>query len=445
MTPAHPVAAAAASGPPARPSRLPRRAYRPVQGRMVGGVAAGLAEHFGIDVFWVRLAFVVGTWANGFGVLVYIALWRLLPQGEPADPHQPAGLASATRRGLRTPRRTSRLPGGDLGQTLALIVLGLGVLLLQEQLGWGLANHLFWPLMIAVAGLALLWRQADEAQRQRWAGTNPDVPVLGLLLGGGGWAAVLRLGLGAMLLASAIGLFVAQSRGPEALGVVAIATMLALGGLGLLLGPWIHRLTRDLAAERRERVRSQARADMAAHLHDSVLQTLALLQRHAGDARTVARLARRQERELREWLYADSGPSGETLRAALAAVAAEVEDRHDVTVEVVGVGDVPMDDTLAAMVRAAGEAMVNAAKHSGAGHVDVYAETAGPKVEVFVRDRGAGFDPEAIPEGRLGIRESIRGRMERHGGMADVRSAPGEGTEVRLSMTLQERDEESTR
>jgi|RhiMethySRZTD1v2_1073278.scaffolds.fasta_scaffold30782_4 signal transduction histidine kinase/phage shock protein PspC (stress-responsive transcriptional regulator) len=412
---------------------------------MAGGVAAGLAIHFGIDVFWVRLAFVIGTWVNGFGVLVYIALWRLLPQGDPDDATQPAGLASATRRGLRTPGRTSRLPGGDIGQTLALIVLGLGVLLLQEQLGWGLASGLLWPLMIAVAGLALLWRQADEAQRQRWAGTSPDVPILGLLLGGGGWAAVIRLGLGAVLLATAVGFFVAQSQGAEALGSVAIATVLALLGLGLLLGPWIHRLSRDLAAERRERVRSQERADMAAHLHDSVLQTLALLQRHSGDARTVAKLARRQERELREWLYADSSPSGETLRAALTAVANEVEDMHDVTVEVVGVGEVPMDDTLAAMVRAAREAMVNAAKHSGADHVDVYAETAGPKVEVFVRDRGAGFDPDAIPDGRLGVRESILGRMQRHGGSASIRSGPGEGTEVRLSMTLQERDEESAR
>jgi len=266
---------------------------------MAGGVAAGLADHFGIDVFWVRLAFVIGTWVNGFGVLVYIALWRLLPQGDPADASEPAGLASATRRGLRTPGRNSRLPGGDLGQTLALIVLGLGVLLLQEQLGWGLASGLLWPLMIAIAGLALLWRQADEAQRQRWTGTSPDVPILGLLLGGGGWAAVIRLGLGAVLLATAVGFFVAQSQGPEALGAVAIATVLALLGLGLLLGPWIHRLSRDLAAERRERVRSQERADMAAHLHDSVLQTLALLQRHAGDARTVAKLARRQEREPR--------------------------------------------------------------------------------------------------------------------------------------------------
>jgi signal transduction histidine kinase len=373
---------------------------------------------------------------------VYIALWRLLPQGDPVAADQPAGLASATRRGLRTPGR-SRLPGGDLGQALALTVLGLGVLLLQQQLGWGLASSVLWPLLIAVAGLALLWRQADEAQRARWAGTSPDVPVLGLLLGGGGWSAVIRLGLGVVMLAMAVAVLVAQSQGADALGPVAAGTFLALLGLGLLLGPWIHRLGRDLAAERRERIRSQERADMAAHLHDSVLQTLALLQRHSGDARTVARLARRQERELRDWLYADAGPDAATLRAALAAVAAEVEDLHDVTVEVVGVGDVPMRDPLGAMVRATREAMVNAAKHSGAGHVDVYAETAGSQVEVFVRDRGSGFDPDAIAEGRLGVRESIHGRMERHGGTAVIRSAPGEGTEVRLSMTLPDRDEES--
>jgi signal transduction histidine kinase/phage shock protein PspC (stress-responsive transcriptional regulator) len=412
---------------------------------MAGGVAAGLAEHLGLDVFWVRLAFVAGSWLNGVGVIVYVALWRLLPQGDPYDVQQPAGLASATRRGLRTPR-ASRLPGGDLGQTIALAVLGIGVLLLQQHLGWGLASSVLWPLMIAVAGLALLWRQADEAQRQRWAGTSPDVPVLGLLLGGGGWAALIRLGMGAVLLAMALAVFVAQSQGVDTLAPLAAGTVLALLGLGLLLGPWIHRLSRDLAAERRERIRSQERADMAAHLHDSVLQTLALLQRHAGDARTVARLARRQERELRDWLYADSGPDGVTLRAALTSVGSEIEDVHDVTVEVVGVGgDVPMDDTLAPMVRAAREAMVNAAKHSGAGHVDVYTETVGSSVEVFVRDRGSGFDPDAIADGRLGVRESILGRMERHGGTAVIRSRPGEGTEVRLSMTLSDRDEESAR
>lgn len=416
---------------------------------MIGGVAAGLAEHFGVDVFWARLAFVGATFVHTFfGVIVYIALWRLLPQGDADAPEQqPAGLASATRRGLRAPGRSSRLPGGDLGQALALTVLGLGILMLQQQLGWGLASSVLWPLVIAVAGLALVWRQADEAQRERWAGTSPDVPVLGLLLGGGGWAALVRLGIGALLLVMALAVLIAQSQGTDTLGPVAAGTFLALLGLGLLLGPWIHRLGRDLAAERRERIRSQERADMAAHLHDSVLQTLALLQRHAADPRTVARLARRQERELRDWLYADTGPDGVTLRAALTAVAAEVEDLHDVTVEVVSVGDVDvaMNDALGAMVRAAREAMVNAAKHSGAGHVDVYAETAGSQVEVFVRDRGSGFDPETIADGRLGIRESIHGRMERHGGTAAIRSAPGEGAEVRLSMPLPDRDEESAR
>jgi signal transduction histidine kinase/phage shock protein PspC (stress-responsive transcriptional regulator) len=414
---------------------------------MAGGVAAGLAEHLGLDVFWVRLAFVAGTWFNGVGVLVYVALWRLLPQGDDGASEQPAGLASATRRGLRTPGGSTRIPGGDLGQAIALAVLGLGVLLLLQHFGWGLASGVLWPLIIAVAGLALLWRQADEAQRQRWAGTSPDVPVLGLLLGGGGgWAALIRLGLGAVLLAMALAVFVAQSQGFDTLVPLAAGTILALLGLGLLLGPWIHRLSRDLAAERRERIRSQERADMAAHLHDSVLQTLALLQRHAGDARTVARLARRQERELRDWLYADSGPDGATLRAALTSVASEVEEAHDVTLEVVGVGgDVAMSEPIAAMVRAAREAMVNAAKHSGSDHVDVYTETVGSSVEVFVRDRGSGFDPDAIADGRLGVRESILGRMERHGGTAVIRSASGGGTEVRLSMTLPETDEESAR
>ncbi len=413
---------------------------------MIGGVAAGVAEHLGFDVFWVRLAFVVATFVHTFfGVVVYIALWRLLPQGDGYATEQPAGLASATRRGLRTPGRSSRLPRGDLGQALALGVLGLGIVTLQQQLGWGLANGVLWPLVIAVVGLALVWRQADEAQRERWAGTSPDVPILGLLLGTGGWAVLIRLGLGALMIATALAVIIAQSQGIDTLGPIAVGTVLALLGLGLLLGPWIHRLGRDLAAERRERVRSQERADMAAHLHDSVLQTLALLQRHAGDPRTVARLARRQERELRDWLYADAAPDGETLRAALASVAAEVEDMHDVTVEVVGVGDLPMTDPLGAMVRAAREAMVNAAKHSGAGHVDVYAETAGSTVEVFVRDRGTGFDPAAVDDGRLGIRHSIYGRMDRHGGTATIRSAPGEGTEVRLSMTLPDRDEESDR
>ena len=173
---------------------------------------------------------------------------------------------------------------------------------------------------------------------------------------------------------------------------------------------------------------------MAAHLHDSVLQTLALLQRHADDPRAVSRLARRQERELRAWLYEDDIPSGASLCAALTGAAAETEDLHDAVIEVVCVGDATLDDATAALVRAAREAMVNAARHSGAAKVDVYAEVSARALEVFVRDRGVGFDAVALPEDRMGVRQSIVGRMQRHGGTAEVRSTPGGGTEVRLSL-----------
>jgi len=406
----------------------PRRAFRPTEGQLVGGVAAGLAHHLGVDVFWVRLCFVVATWFGGFGLLVYAALWRLLPQR--AESEAPAGIDAATRAGLRTPR--TRLPGGDVGQAVALLSLGGGVILLQQQLGWGLDAAILWPILIAVAGFALLWRQADEASRARWRGGGPRVQVLGVLTAGG-WASLARLGVGTVLVATAIGAFVAQSSGLSALRDVAGATLLALVGVGLLIGPWVHRLSRDLAAERRERVRSQERADMAAHLHDSVLQTLALLQRQADDPRAVARLARRQERELRSWLYEDQA-APTSVCAALTSAAAETENLHGVAVEVVCVGDTRLDDAASALVRAAREAMVNAARHSGADRVDVYAEVTEESVEVFIRDRGVGFDPAAVPIGRMGIAQSIVGRMERHGGSAVIRSSPSEGTEVRLRL-----------
>ena len=173
---------------------------------------------------------------------------------------------------------------------------------------------------------------------------------------------------------------------------------------------------------------------MAAHLHDSVLQTLALIQRHAGDSRQVATLARAQERDLRSWLYGEQPLSDTTVAGALRAAAAEVEDTHGVPVEVVVVGDAPMSEKLRPLVLAAREAMGNAALHSGAPQVDVYVECAEGSTEVFVRDRGRGFDEGGVPADRLGVRNSIRDRMHRHGGTVSIRTAPGDGTEVRLAM-----------
>jgi len=211
--------------------------------------------------------------------------------------------------------------------------------------------------------------------------------------------------------------------------------------------PWWVRLVRDLGEERRERIREAERAEIAAHLHDSVLQTLALIQRQSDSPREVARLARGQERELRSWLYGAGGyrrvgspddpPLGAGLTDALAAAAGEVEDTYALTVRPVVVGgDLPLDDRLRALVLAAREAMVNAAKHAGVDEVSMYAEVESDEVNVFVRDRGAGFDPDAVPDDRHGLADSVRGRMTRHGGAVRVRSRPGEGTEVHLCMPV---------
>jgi signal transduction histidine kinase len=206
----------------------------------------------------------------------------------------------------------------------------------------------------------------------------------------------------------------------------------------LIFGPWVVRLAGDLAAERRDRIRSEERSDMAAHLHDSVLQTLALIQR-SDDPKKMVTLARSQERELRSWLYGTERPAGGTsLSAALEDAAGRVEQAHDVPVEVVVVNDVPVaQGGLAALVRAAAEAMNNAARHSGTNRVSVYAEAMNGTVDVYVSDQGGGFDPDSIPDDRHGVRESIIGRMSRHGGAATILSEPGEGTEVHLEMPME--------
>jgi signal transduction histidine kinase/phage shock protein PspC (stress-responsive transcriptional regulator) len=401
-----------------------RRAYRPAERRLVGGVAAGLAEHLGVPVVYVRVVFVVATWVQGVGVLAYLVLWRLLPLQRP---ELSPGLESATRRGLRggTGQRTGP---AEVVQTVALGAIGIGVLLLIQTSGRGLDDGVFGPLLVAIVGVAVVWRQLDDVTWARWMRQTS------------GWAFASRVAAGAGLIALAAIYFLGKEGGWGAVVDLASALAIAVLGLGLILGPWIARLLGDLSDERRERVRSQERADVAAHLHDSVLQTLALLQKNAGDASAVAALARRQERELRDWLYGNDEHPGDSLLAALRASAAEVEDVHRVPVEVVSVGDVPLDADMTALARAAREAMVNAAKHAGVDRIDVYAETDGRAAEVFVRDRGVGFDPETIADDRMGVRASIVARVERHGGTATIRSRPGEGTEVALRVPVRVAD-----
>jgi signal transduction histidine kinase/phage shock protein PspC (stress-responsive transcriptional regulator) len=404
---------------------------RPADGRLLSGVCAGLADHLGAGVLHVRLAFVVLSAFGGFGVVLYAALWIFVPSQSPDDP---AGLASATRGGRRPRMAVSR---GDLGQLVALGVMGLGLVLLLTQVGWGIPLTVTVPVLIAGAGLALLWSQADASERARFMGGAAGSP------GGGqrGWVTIVRVAGGVLLVGVALLTFLVGSGRPSQIGETLVLLVVVALGVGLVAGPFVWRLLRQLDDERHERVLQQQQADVAAHLHDSVLQTLALIQRKADDPRAVLTLARAQERDLRGWLFETAVDAAGMLRSALDQAAGEVEQAHGVPVEVVVVGDRPLDDRLRAMVRAAREAMVNAARHSGAASVDVYAECSGSRVEVFVRDRGAGFVPESVPADRMGLRGSVVGRMERHGGTARVRSAPGEGTEIALCVTDRDTDD----
>lgn len=370
-----------AVGPARFAAALPRFA-RGERGRVVAGVCSGAAESLSVDPTLVRLTFALLSFLSGAGIVAYLGAWAIL--GAP---------------GAETPSRTRRVVG-------TVLLVWAAVLALH---GFGLPGILVWPLGFAAAGLALI------------AGAAPSVDDRRARLAG------------AALVVVGVVIFVERtsSHGVSSL----LAPSAAAVALLLVVGPWSWRLTRERNAERAERIRTQERADLAARVHDSVLQTLALIQREPGDARRVATLARRQERELRAWLYPDREPVVPgSLAAALEEAAAEVEELHGVRVEVVRTGDAPADERVRALVLAAREAMTNAAKHSGVEEVSVFVDASPERIALYVRDRGAGFDPEAVPADRRGIAHSIRERMERVGGTARIVSSPGSGTEVELEL-----------
>jgi signal transduction histidine kinase len=379
--------------------------YRSSEGRVLAGVARGLSDHLGVDVLLVRLAFILLAAAGGAGVVLYGLFWVFAPQN-PYEADQP--------------RDRER----DLTMLLALGSLTIGGLLLLHALGLGFGPGLAVPLAVVGIGVAILWRQADDDARQRWRVATGAHRLTGAARVGVG-AALVIVGAGAILV------------GPAKMGGTTgglVAAFVVVAGLALVSSPWWLQMARELSAERNARIREQERAEVAAHVHDSVLHTLTLIQRHVDDPREVTRLARSQERELRGWLYRGRADPDQDLAAALERAAAEVEDAHGIAIEVVVVGDCPMDEHLAALRDAAREALVNAAKYAGGAPVSLYAEVEPDQVTAFVRDRGPGFDPDDVPEDRLGLRQSVRGRMSRNGGTAVVRSAPGDGTEVQLEM-----------
>jgi signal transduction histidine kinase/phage shock protein PspC (stress-responsive transcriptional regulator) len=397
---------------------------------LLAGVATGVAAHLGVPVVAVRVVFALLT-VNGIGVLAYVGLWLLVPSDGREGVHRPR---------LRSPRQFIRVlvrhrPGDDPRRRLKLLgylLLGIASGSLLGLFGLDVGGHSILPLSIAGVGALLIWWRAPEAQREQW---GKDARRYRTRLGRRGPVLVILAGIGLVVIGITSFLAAHDALAQARNGAIAIVATLV--GVLLVAGPWLLRLVRELTAERRARIREHERAELAAHVHDSVLQTLALIQAQAADTDAVRRLARRQERELRSWLYVKSAADGDgtmSFADALRAAAADVEDAHAVTIDVVVVGDADLDDALAATVAAAREGMVNAAKSSGAPAVSVFAEISTKDVEVFVRDRGRGFDPEQVPADRRGIRDSIVGRMARHGGEGLVRSGPT-GTEVALSVT----------
>jgi signal transduction histidine kinase len=387
---------------------------------LVAGVLAGLAARTGTDRTLVRVAFVVVAIATGgLALLAYLIAWAALPAGE-------GETAVASRLG--------RLAGGRADWRVAVGVglLTLSALLAFRELGVWWSDALVWPLVLAAFGVALLW------VRSRREAAVPAPEPAGAPAGArraAGLAEFYGGVFGVLLVIGAALLFLSSNHILGGLRDAALTGVVVVVALALILAPFLWRLGRNLAAERAERIRSQERAELAAHLHDSVLQTLTLVQKRAGDPREVAALARRQERELRDWLAADGDRArGRSFAGALRSLAEQIEDDHRVAVEVVAVGDCDPDERAEAVVRATGEALLNAAKHAGeAGTIRLYAEVADDRIDVFVRDRGRGFDPAAVPADRRGVRESIVGRMHRAGGSAEIRSSET-GTEVALSI-----------
>jgi signal transduction histidine kinase/phage shock protein PspC (stress-responsive transcriptional regulator) len=448
--------------------------------RLIAGVCAGLADHLGAPVQLVRAAMVLLAIGGGAGLLLYAWLWLLVPTADEAARNESqafnprniagnfarsfgprsdaAGAAAAVGAGGGAGAGVGADLGAGAGAALQYpgnrgasgaappnggpaawlmrrggweIMLGAGLVLagaafVAQMAGFNVPWGTWLPLAAIAAGAVIAWMQLDNTRR---AGIMDRA-------GASGVQGAVRLGIGLVLVIAGIFAMVSGSISWDLMWPAMFASLAVLAGVGLVLAPWGLKYWKDLESERSGRIRETERAEIAAHLHDSVLQTLALIQNRASSEQDVTRLARAQERELREWLYRDKRQEQGNLVDRVKSVAAEIEDAYGQPVDVVAVGDAPMTERHEALVHATREAVQNAAKHAG-GNISVYLECRPGSAEVFVRDRGPGFDLASVPADRLGVRESLINRMERHGGEARIRNT-GNGTEVQLSLTYPE-------
>jgi signal transduction histidine kinase len=383
--------------------------------RILAGVAGGIAAHTRISPTVIRLAFVGLLAWNGVGAVIYTVYWAVVKDDDTVE------------RPRRDPRRV--LPYA------AIAVAGL---MIQYAVVRSDTMSAATALLVALVacGAGVIWHQADPGRTQpTWISRvlgERDRPAFVLRFIGG--AVLVSVGVIGLALINWPG------RGPSLNTLVwaVVFALIALAGVGVVAAPMLWRTFGALRTEREGRIREQERAELAAMIHDQVLHTLALIQRNAGDAAAVSRLARGQERSLRNWLYKPSGSAEEFFAVAVEQAAAEVEDTYAIVVETVVVGDRRVDERTAALIAAIREALVNAARHAKVATISLYAEVEPGQISVFVRDRGVGFDTATVEDHRHGVRGSIVGRMTRHGGRAEIRSAPGEGTEVRLMLPMKE-------
>jgi signal transduction histidine kinase len=360
--------------------------------RWLLGVAAAIAAELGVDALWIRLSLVLLTFIGGAGLVLYAFCWLWFAyhaRRRPEREYVPVAKGS-------TPAARA------LG--VSAVVLGVG-LAANRVLSTGIGDATVWPVALSMFGVLMVW----SSGKVDWAAP----------------AELVRAVLGILLMAVGVIAFVVSNLGLAVAPKALVISTVVLAGVVLVVAPWLWRAASQVGEDRLERIRADERARLAAHLHDSVLQTLSLIQRSADDKQTTVSLARRQERELREWLFggAQRRPGEQSFRKAIAELAAEVEQLHGVPVEVVVVGDGVVDDTVQTALAATRELVVNAAKHSGAPRVDVYGEMGPEQIEIFVRDKGVGFDRSRVPADRRGLADSVIGRIERIGGSVNITSS----------------------
>ncbi len=407
---------------------------RSAEDRLLGGVAGGISARIGVETTVLRIALVLlGLISSGLAFAGYVLAWLFIAREGEQEPILKR--ATGDRRGIMV--------------GVALIPALIVALVLAAVLGAGWLGSGAWALFVAGAGLVLVYRNAAEDERAAMRRVAEPLWRLSSNRQRSWFVFTRRIVLGAALML--IGLAFLVSGHHVNLARAFLGLVLIIAGLVIVFGPWWLSVGHELVDERQARARAEERADLAARVHDSVLQTLALIQRRADQPQQVIQLARAQERELRAMLFSDPGADAardESFAAALRRIQQEVEASHGVPIEVVVVGDVPLDgrfaERLSALLAAGREASVNAAKWSGAPVISLFGEAEPERASLFVRDRGGGFDLAAVAADRKGLSESIRGRMSRCGGTAEIRTAPGEGTEVRLSVRL-EADRHATR